>query len=627
MIKTGKPPAEPVVYLFLLRRLVLSRVIRINMENSNQIGVYVPVSEVFLGVPGDIGTFRSLLLNLSRTDTLIWCARLNLVVSANASCVDSLDAQQFGLNQFFTSNEIEAINAFARNHGGAKKVKVFFRGKILELFRWVALLCTDRPGDGTTYEDPHIRRTFAQVALIASDVWANRIFRHKYSLDGGIQVARKRALGPNRKSVEATTAAPELTQSLGRGWSLFNSYLPKYYQSFDADFFSVTEISVEQYFVAFAAVVTSFMNPRNNTGIFNIRDLQKHSLYGDIFSRYFALECQYPDELAQALWSSIGHRVNQYEDAPIAYYRQLRDRPILRAEDGRGIIFDPIFYSEKVSIGPLFHILKSPKCVSDDVFNAFGHAFEEYVLDILTRMFASSGILAKRFSKNILTSDSAGNCIEVDAMLNNVSELVLFEVKSGLIPENAVLCDDYETLLQSLRNKYSATSNSKGRVKLKGVGQLARAAKSLAADKWAGISDDFRAVEFIYPVLIVHDMFLTAPVYGSFFASEFAAHLEPDSTLPNGIFVKRNMKIAPVIVMSVDDLENLETSIEHFGFRDLLADYSQACPDRLMSLHNFISFSTRYRGSMYHNRHLASSALEILDKCGEAVFGKKFGDQ
>ena len=203
---------------------------------------------------------------------------------------------------------------------------------------------------------------------------------------------------------------------------------------------------------------------------------------------------------------------------------------------------------------------------------------------------------------------------------------MLFEVKSGLIPENAVLCDDYETLLQSMRKKYSITSESKGRSKLKGVGQLARAVTSLATKKWAANGDEFRAVEFIYPVLIVHDAFLTSPVYGSFFASEFAAHLEPDSTLPSGIFVKRDMKIAPVIVMSIDDLENLETSVEHFGFRDLLADYSGSCPDRLMSLHNFIAFSTRYRDTMYHNRNLASNALEILDKCGEAVFGKRFGN-
>jgi hypothetical protein len=596
------------------------------MKSRNQIGIYVPVSEVFPEVQSDISTFWSLLSDLSRTDTLFWCARLNLVVSASAS-TDSLEAQQFGLDQFFTSRDIQAINDFAHSHGGANRIKVFFRGQILELFRWVALLCIDHAGDGTTYEDPQIRRKFGQAALIASDVWANRIFRNKFSLDGGIDVARQRALGPNRKSVEGITAAPGLDQSLGRGWALFNKYFPKYCQSFDADFFSVTALSVQQYFVAFAAMVTSFMNPRNNTGIFNVRNLEEHSKCGDVFSKYLELESQGPDELKQALWGSIDHEVGQYEDAPVAYYRPLRDKPILRTEDGRGIIFDPIFYSEKASIGPLFHILKSPKYRPDDLFNAFGQAFEDYVLDILGRMFASSETLANRFSRNIHALDSAGNSIEIDGMLNDALEVVLFEVKSGLIPETAILCDDYETLLQSMRNKYSVASNSKGRPKLKGVGQLARSAKSLATKKWAGKADEFQSVQFIYPVLIVYDTFLTSPVYGSFFASEFASHLEPDTTLASGIIVKRDMKIAPVILMSIDDLENLETSVEHFGFRELLADYSRSCPDRLMSLHNFIAFSTKYRDAMYHNRNLASSALELLDKCGEEVFGMRFEDQ
>lgn len=596
------------------------------MESRNQIGVYVPVSEVFHDIQSDISTFRSLLSDLSKTDTLFWCARLNLVVSASAS-TDSLGAQQFDLNQFFTSRDIQAINDFAHSHGGASRIKVFFRGQILELFRWVALLSIDHPGDGKTYEDPQIRRKFAQAALIASDIWANRIFKNKFSLDGGIDLARRRALGPNRNSVEGITAAPELTQSLGRGWALFNKYLPKYCYSFDADFFSATAISVEQYFIAFAAMFTSFMNPRNNSGIFNVRSLREDSRFGDVFSRYLELESQEPDELKQSLWAGISHDISRYEDAPIAYYRPLRDKPILRTEDGRGIIVDPTFYSEKASIGPLFHMLKSPKYKSDDLFNAFGHAFEDYVLDILERMFASSEVLAKRFSRNIQIADSASNSIEIDGLLNDALEVVLFEVKSGFIPETATLCDDYETLLQSMRNKYSVTSNSNGRLKLKGVGQLARAAESLATKKWAGKDDEFRTLQNIYPVLIVHDTFLTSPVYGSFFSSEFAAHLQPDSTLSSGVFIKRDVKIVPVIVMSIDDLENLETSVEHFAFRDLLADYSRSCPDRLMSLHNFIAFSTQYRDAMYHNRNLASSALDILDKCGEIVFGRRFVDQ
>ena len=138
------------------------------MNAQNQIGVYLPLSEIFSDVQNDIDTFRSLLINLSRTDTLFWCARLNLVVSANANNIDGIEAQQFGLNQFYKSNEIEAINEFAQNHGGVNRIKVFFRGQLLELFRWVALLCG--------YErDAHEIMRFYSVNFVLHNSHAKRV--------------------------------------------------------------------------------------------------------------------------------------------------------------------------------------------------------------------------------------------------------------------------------------------------------------------------------------------------------------------------------------------------------------------------------------------------------------------
>jgi hypothetical protein len=275
------------------------------MNTDHQIGSYLPVSVVFPEVQSDFATFQSLLSGLSRTDTLFWCARLNLVTSATTD-VDSIETQQLCLNQFFTLSEIEVINDFAQSHGGARTIKVFFRGQLLELFRWVALFCTDHPGDGTTFEDPEVRRKFVQAALIASDVWANRIFKDKFSLDEGIELARRRALGPSRMGVEAIRSIPSMTQSLGRGWRLFKDYFPQHYPPFDADFFAVTRISLEQYFVSFAAMVTSFMNPSITAGIFDTNKIRERSPFGDVFSRYLEQEAQDADELKQLLRNTSG---------------------------------------------------------------------------------------------------------------------------------------------------------------------------------------------------------------------------------------------------------------------------------------------------------------------------------
>lgn len=134
----------------------------------NPTGVYVPIHEVFPGVPSDFDAITSLLRKLSRTDALFWCARLNLIVS-NPENQDHRAKQQYGLSTFFTPGQIERINRFAQIHGGAEKVTIFFRGQLLELIRWICLFCQDQLGDGETFNDPEILETFVMGDVTSSD--------------------------------------------------------------------------------------------------------------------------------------------------------------------------------------------------------------------------------------------------------------------------------------------------------------------------------------------------------------------------------------------------------------------------------------------------------------------------
>ena len=99
----------------------------------------------------------------------------------------------------------------------------------------------------------------------------------------------------------------------------------------------------------------------------------------------------------------------------------------------------------------------------------------------------------------------------------------------------------------------------------------------------------------------------------------------PDAELPSGELKKGQLRIAPLIVMTVEDLEDLETSVEHFRLRDFLDDYSRSCADRLISLRSFIAFS-KYGQHMYHNRNVAANGLEILQRTQETVFPTAGGE-
>ncbi len=73
------------------------------------------------------------------------------------------------------------------------------------------------------------------------------------------------------------------------------------------------------------------------------------------------------------------------------------------------------------------------------------------------------------------------------------------------------------------------------------------------------------------PILVVYDCSLDSPGHAEFFAEEFVGALEPDLICDNGYLKKGRFRIAPVILMTIEDLEILESSVETFGLVDFLA--------------------------------------------------------
>jgi hypothetical protein len=123
------------------------------------------------------------------------------------------------------------------------------------------------------------------------------------------------------------------------------------------------------------------------------------------------------------------------------------------------------------------------------------------------------------------------------------------------------------------------------------------------------------------PVLVVHDVLLGAPGFGHFVASAFDEDLGIETPI-RGERLQGLIRVAAPIVLTIEDLELLEVSIEHFGFREALLDYSDACPDRMSSFHEFLTSSSKYSGQFYVNRHLASVAIEPLEVAMEELFSK-----
>ena len=584
------------------------------MSNLNPVESYITIFDVFPDTKNDLASFIDLLKGLSKTDSIIWCSRLNIIMSSTTLSYN--EKQQYGVKQFLSSEDINNLNRAIQNQG-KKTATLFFRGQILELLRWIVLYCKDYANDGNTFENLETRRTFAKALLIASDIWEKRIFKNWYFNDEDIETKKKLVLGSVRKIIESQLSTPELEKTFGRGWTLFNEYLPQFYKSFYSDFQNTTGLSIEEYFICLVSLITNFIKD-DSTNIFQIDRLGNDPQSFSLFRNYIKLESQNSYELRTSLWRRTITDLDYISSVPEYDYKPIREKPIFFTENGRGIIIDPIFYCERALIGPLFYVSK--QC-GNQVFSLFGKAFEKYSCDILQRMYPEPKNLCKRLFCNIELPTKRGvNIGEIDACLNDVYELVLFEMKAIFIRDNAYL-DSPDKLLEIIKEKYGVTQtyNSKS---IKGVGQLARIINEVVLNKMEVNGLDLCKVQKIYPVLVVHDSLLHSPLYGEFLASEFKELIAPDSILSNGEMIKTDTRILPLILMTIEELENIETASEHFGMKEFLNDYSIECPDRKVSINNFVANSKKY--TFYHNKYLASKSLDIIQKTGKYMFNDTF---
>jgi hypothetical protein len=318
--------------------------------NSSQIAVYITVSDVFPEVASDLETLKALLKELSRTDALIWCARLNLIIS-NSANHDEHGKQAYGIWNFFTREEAQRIQRFYSQQKGPPYV--FFRGQLLELMRWISLCCNDLPGDGTTFNDPDSRRTFAKAALIASELWGQRNFQDWYDHGEIAPADRNRMLRSVRIAYEATNRGFDPIFAVGRGWSLFVDHLVRYSPSFPEDFRQVAGMALEDYFGLMFIFTTQYLNrtpeqaakAADKSGLFLINSFSQVTPELTALSAiYLNTASQTPDELCQSL-GKIGGASGDHPLPNWSDFNAIRDRPILRTTDGRAIILDPGFFT------------------------------------------------------------------------------------------------------------------------------------------------------------------------------------------------------------------------------------------------------------------------------------------
>jgi hypothetical protein len=417
-----------------------------------------------------------------------------------------------------------------------------------------------------------------------------------------------------------TRCDPRQFEALSRGVELFQRLLPEYYANFAEEFFKSTGMRLDEYYLCLCMLMVHYLNSeiksgiggREQPGIFTLKGIRDAAPHMEsLFARFLYLRSDTPEEFAAAFWSKGQEEPDEFECEPPL--KPLRERPVLRATDGRMVVLDPVCFAEAASVGPLFLVLSETN--QKNLFPAFGYAFEAYVGSIFRRMYPDPGShLTKRLYYDVRDAKNAGIQI-ADFIIDDVSDIVVIEAKAVWMQDAKMWQDDPDVLVAHLRAKYG------GEEKEKGYAQLARNIGKISSLEWQPAGVDLTKTKRIFPVLLVHDEMLDAPVFGYFLAEEFSHALRPDSDAGSWM-TKGDFRVAPLIVMTIGDLECLESSLNKFTMIALLKAYSSATPDRLVSLNNFLAGNSD-EFPLIHNKSLASRCEEILQDCMRRVFPNK----
>ena len=569
---------------------------------ETNVRVFVPTAAVFPGTQSTDAALVQTLQPLCRDDVLFQCALVNRFVSGMEK-VDIPNRQQTAVLATCNKEQIDRINAFAKSR---TPPVVFVRGQMLELMRWASRHCRRTPGNGNTFNDPAVRSAFVKAALLAGEAWSRRVYGDAFVIgDRSTGEARRRAMGRVRKGIDESNPAPHLGVAIGRGRILFGSYMPKHMGDFDEAFRRETGLTVAEYLTCASAMAT-YVIPSSAVGpLFNVATVADTTIPRDVIHKFIERESQRADALEEILW----------RDFDAGDYKGLRERPIVVSETGNAVILDPTFYTEKISAGPLFHavgvISRQERGGANRVFGAFGKAFERYANDAFERMYPRRPGLADRVVFGAEKLSKNGPEFDVDAFmvepLGGTINAVVFETKASFLPEKDMLGEP-EKFIETLREKYGRSKKNKDRDK--GVAQLARIIGAAMRREWLGPEDEMESATVYYPVLLVHDARLDSPGVVAFLNDDFKALLGKQ---PDGI------RVAPLIVLSIEDLESLESSVGPFGLMEIIEEYDRRCPDRSAAFQTFLGES-RFATAIRPSQHVMKAAEAQMDETVSALF-------
>ena len=223
-----------------------------------------------------------------------------------------------------------------------------------------------------------------------------------------------------------------------------------------------------------------------------------------------------------------------------------REYPILKISEDRTICVDFSFLLDKLQTGVFWTIrgyLKEKKKERGIFEKLWGDVFEDYASSIIKRGITSQdpSNREKLIIKPEYDQKQDHECADVAICCGDT--LILMECKSTRLSAHAKFSGDFDTFYKNIEPAK------------KGIKQLWNAILKLGnrRENERGIVQgiDICKVKKIYPVLVLSDSAFSTPFINWFLNSEF-------QSLKQRKYLMKNLKIIPLTVLTIMDLESLE---------------------------------------------------------------------
>ena len=243
-------------------------------------------------------------------------------------------------------------------------------------------------------------------------------------------------------------------------------------------------------------------------------------------------------------------------------FRLWRQYPLIEISENRILCVDIGFLEDKLESG-VFWIIgkqlnKEKKNKGRTIFELRGRGFENYVASIIQR-----GINAQCFSEKetYVTSPKYDRREEhecTDIAVFSGETLVLFECKAPLLSAKSKFCGDFSEFHRVVKSRIIAPD---GRNQLWNAIQALGHTNKKKRRKIQGIC--MSSVKKIFPVLVVSDPIFSFPFINWYLNSEFQPFLRNND-------LKKHLQIMPLTVLTIDDLERLESYLRDTPFHEHL---------------------------------------------------------